>query len=976
MFGLTSIIRLISWDSSPSKSTVISQKFSFLLFSYRYGNFFEHILKFIRTYLIEDAFQEEKRQLSLYHQRNYSNDNDNGGTRSTEDVMSQSAKDSFLFCKWVSSIYHMIVTLDTVYEQIIDYYDILRPALKQWLIVLFPQTIVLPISEPDRVKSIMSCLIKENLLLDNQILQSIQQSITNSIFQNILVVTSYNNTIGNTTSQHRTSYRTFTEMMKQLKDQLRHRTLSYDEVLSPLMKNILMTCQYIIGDYLQIFPSDIPVMTYFQTQSYEVWNVLIKPYYRELVNNQSSLSSSEMMITSKSSSSLPHSSGGGSGSGSVFFRLLEIYLFLEKYIILIDKFNPATSSKESLLFLERLKEKKIEIIGLLNTSLTQELKTKIKQLSTPSSSSSSSSSVASGGVGFEIVGNVENFRQVLKKVSQDDPSTSMTNNNNTASSRLRSRKSNTTLQQQGDDDHNVNDVSEGNNNNNTSSWLMLSSQYPLFQWCVELSQYYDSFLEYTFQQQEYMHAQGSNTSKGNIQITFFTLLLESIISDLLPMIHDYIHYQLKVNDKDYILKIITSMNSITYFHYQYIELMEEYCNNNSNSNNNMHMHNNHNNTYYFNDDIIEHYFENKILLIQTSLLDYHTMIIDMICRNYFFNDLKVCFTDTLFNNIWLKDMKGILSMKKMIRTGLLQFNALLLPASSGSSSVSDDLSGGSSNNSQNLAEIVKHKLLVSIIEGIISMYLELLFNNGYQQYPLLSMEVIDRLSEDLQMITSFFEELRQMILHYQYYAQNMHIIPILPKNKRKAMKALRFLSSNNTNSNNSNPTQIGGTPSTPTAAVEGSSKKKRSFFSSKRSTHSTSSSSLAGGGGGGGGMMSTVIGPKKELIIKNIQNKQLFDELLFPLQHVIYAIQMNKQHLLEFVKNEFYLDFGYYNSIRIWQLLLAWRGMKKEEIYQEYDVVLKDWRPEDIDSMEPKLYLTYLLHHKTNVLKITRQNEK
>jgi hypothetical protein len=303
--------------------------------------------------------------------------------------------DATLISKWISSIYHMISTMDGLYEQILGYYEGLRSELRNWLSALFPKAITLPIADPENVKSIMSCMIKENMLLEQATLDSLQQAISNSIFKGLM---NENNVLSN---RNRNA-----DLIKQYKQQLSHRTLSFYDVISPIMKNILMTLQYIIGDYVLIFPSDIPIMSYFQSQSYEIWEKLIKPFYRELANHNSieSLPSSPPSALSMSinssitalSTNLLSSFGSSTNS---FFCLLEIYLFLEKYILLIDKFG---SSKDSLI--HKLKEKKAELTRSLNTSLISDLKQKIKSLSNESG-------------GFQILGDVEYFQDVSSSLN-------------------------------------------------------------------------------------------------------------------------------------------------------------------------------------------------------------------------------------------------------------------------------------------------------------------------------------------------------------------------------------------------------------------------------------------------------------------------------------------------------------------------------------------------------------------------------
>jgi hypothetical protein len=501
--------------------------------------------------------------------------------------------------------------------------------------------------------------------------------------------------------------------------------------------------------------------------------------------------------------------------------------------------------------------------------------------------------------------------------------------------------------------------------NNNSLFENGISNFPIFQWSNDLIGYLTNLFETILNGSDFIIPQNSNTTKGNIQINFFLILLEHLENEIIPLNMEFLH-NLKTSDKDFFLKIVTFMNSISYFltlFMEFIDLLHD----------------------KFATDIIESCFEEKFLQIYQRCMDLNYNAIEILCRNVFFHEVKSIFQANLFNTTWLNDMVGIMQMKKFIRTSLLQVNSILMISLSGSSagggsgslSVSGlSLSGKfgtdentndderlslsqSGHQSQNIPETIKHKLLVTIIEGIIAMYLELLFTAGYHNLPNLTVEIMGRLSEDLQMVTSFFEELRQIILQNQYYSQNIHFI-----SKRKSGSALSsfFSSKQHVSSPVSNSEKE-------TDQEHAMKKKKKYFFSrawsvSSSSSHqmkATSASSLSNY-------------PRKDVIIQNIQNKQLFDELLFPLQHVIYAVQMHRNHLLEFIQTEIYSDFGYLNALRVWQLLLAWRGIKKDEINADYDMYLKDWKPKDAGQLEPKLHIHYLINHKTNVLKITKQS--
>jgi hypothetical protein len=78
--------------------------------------------------------------------------------------------------------------------------------------------------------------------------------------------------------------------------------------------------------------------------------------------------------------------------------------------------------------------------------------------------------------------------------------------------------------------------------------------------------------------------------------------------------------------------------------------------------------------------------------------------------------------------------------------------------------------------------------------------------------------------------------------------------------------------------------------------------------------------------------------------MNNYASKQSFDDILSPLSHLIFAIQMDKYYLLSFVKETLYLDFGIL-CIKIWILIEQFRGETKEQIQIDYDKHFKYWKP-------------------------------
>jgi hypothetical protein len=389
---------------------------------------------------------------------------------------------------------------------------------------------------------------------------------------------------------------------------------------------------------------------------------------------------------------------------------------------------------------------------------------------------------------------------------------------------------------------------------------------------------------------------------------------------------EYLH-SIKSTEKDFILRITSFINSLIIFSREFMELIDILYEKLST-------------------EIIENHFEEKFISISNLFIEISYNAIEITSRNYFITEIYKIFNNQLFSSVWENDMKTLFAMKKFIKNSLLQFNIILYQHALAASNEGDgngaveggEAAGGNSAGSlsstslvQENYENIKVKLLVNIIEGILTIYLEILLTNGYLSINNLNITVIGRLNEDLQMLTTFIEELRQIILKKDfYYYQNIHIV--------------------------SSSAATGGSKS-------GKKRERKYFFKKKKVVKEQSATDLnaeISQATAVTNQQAIRLATKKE-IYKNIENKQLFDELLSPLTHVILAIQMAKNYLVDFVKSELYYDFGYYNALRIWQLLLYWRGIKKEEILNDFDIYLKDWNPSTQQAnFEPKLSINYL----------------
>ena len=73
-------------------------------------------------------------------------------------------------------------------------------------------------------------------------------------------------------------------------------------------------------------------------------------------------------------------------------------------------------------------------------------------------------------------------------------------------------------------------------------------------------------------------------------------------------------------------------------------------------------------------------------------------------------------------------------------------------------------------------------------------------------------------------------------------------------------------------------------------------------------------------------------------------SKRTIRLILQPLSHLVLALQMNSQYLPEFVQKELYDDFGI-SCVNIWLLIMNWRKESREEVSSTYNRVFKDWNP-------------------------------
>lgn len=116
--------------------------------------------------------------------------------------------------------------------------------------------------------------------------------------------------------------------------------------IDKFMTNIINTLQYIIADLLELIPKEFQIMLMFQRLSWQVWEEIIKPWYRQQATDLK------------------------------FFQALSIYQFLETYGDLIGQFG-VDHRKLS----ERIKLKKGEVYKLACSALVTDLQAVWRQCS-------------------------------------------------------------------------------------------------------------------------------------------------------------------------------------------------------------------------------------------------------------------------------------------------------------------------------------------------------------------------------------------------------------------------------------------------------------------------------------------------------------------------------------------------------------------------------------------------------------------
>jgi hypothetical protein len=287
----------------------------------------------------------------------------------------------------------------------------------------------------------------------------------------------------------------------------------------------------------------------------------------------------------------------------------------------------------------------------------------------------------------------------------------------------------------------------------------------------------------------------------------------------------------------------------------------------------------------------------------------------------------------------------------------------------------------------------------------VALYIELLLTNTSLS---LNVTTISRLSEDLDLMKSLFDELRMKVMlasgsrhHVGGKAsrpQSQHTASSIVNDTISTKTTPMILSAevdDNDDCDDDGDNSEQGTSTTQTKTQNSNKKKKKMFSLFKRSSKSLqngekpNTSPASGMGELEGGTVededelsplpsvssrnTTVVAPSSNsrlglsrscssssssctsnpAVVVSIggsnhraesDSKRMIRLILQPLSHLILALQMNSQYLPEFVQKELFEDFGV-SCVNIWLLIMNLRSESREEVSSTYTRVFKDWSP-------------------------------
>lgn len=714
-----------------------------------------------------------------------------------------------------------------------------------------------PISNPEALRSIFHLLWKEELLFEDEVYNIFTQSMIASFRKDIDENTaismssavssspwqhsspqpfSSSNNLLHTTNNNNNAAANATSLFLQQNNI--HGSIGNIPftTIDKYMTNIIHTLQYIIGDLLDLIPKEFQIMLMFQRLSWQVWEEIIKPWYRQQATDLK------------------------------FFQALSIYQFLETYGDMIGQFG-IDQRKLS----ERIKLKKGEMYKLTCNALVTDLQTVWKQCS---------------AIGTEIIASSHQPLLYPSSSSMKSLASGQSGGNDQQAAIAMSLASVSSSQQSS---HASN---AGSSTTNNSTAAQSHQGVMVMRWSDELLAFVNDVIRRLVHYVE-------PSQKSNIRMTVLILLFETL-NDLGPQQLDYLR-NIRTTDAEYATRYTAFVNSQIIFITSLADTQEQAVDRIS--------------------EELSEALDSKATMIIQRHEEHCEVALEGLAHIWRDKIYDLCRSELLKAG-WLTDAKIIQLLKQMMKQQLQSFQQGLV----------EDLQ---------YSLRMRMRLTGYICEGLIHAYIECLLRN--EPGITLSIATIARLNEDLQFLTTLIEECRMMMLGT---ADDIHRVAPSVTAAADTQRRPRLLPFGN---------RKAAVPTTPKSPVPSSPS------TTTTTDAATSSSSTSSPTAPTAPSTSSLLSSPTEALRKaiNYTNKQVYDTMLQPLTHFILALQMDKQYLIPFVQEELFRDFGYH-CIRVWIVIEHWRGEKKEQIQQEYDLYLKHWRPAVDALVEPRIDVGYI----------------
>ncbi len=887
----------------------------------------------------------------------------------------------------------------------------------------------------------MHCLLKENMLFNtedatitkNVIQDSLQQAIEESIFRNIvphkdtLVYRPNGSTpIGgaedeetntlSTLSTYPVSMFLLTLTGNRNENERILLSLSFN-VIETILANTICTFDYVIGDMLELFPSEnavLAILPIFQKIAMKAFDEIVKAWYRVL-----------------------HQQGK-----IKVLELLTIYQFIVKFSGRLDAYgdfsvyttdhsnsnmNMIASEAERVKMLDKWKMRRVELYKIALTSLGGELKAMVIKPTLSMPGYNAGPSVSTCSAGWEVVPSqstswmpfvrrCEEIAAMARGGSGSNSGGGGTGGGGTDMSDMDSM---------GIDGQPINPAALPISAIASLSTLIQQTSngvLPEMKWVSDLLTHIRSLCVNGILKCPLVEGMSSSLSPppsmaqqtqgqqsqqqmmpSDIRYTLLLQLVESL-KDWLQVQNEFIACQLSMNSVTTTVTVSDPMYTLTFIAFI-----------------NSHLHFSHDILHLWTEDILDELPNNTesegktIRLLQDKLTQTVSCEVEFIfqamekyveitCQQ----EIYKLMTDYLFTkkngHNWDKDIYWIVTLKKNLKSRLLMINYLLdhKYTNGGSNSHTSNKRVFQQRSNKLFSSVLsledlKLRLVLFISQYLVSVYIEMLLQStiastcfhvtsntgtpgqGHQ-------DLLTRVNDDIQLIISSIEEFRAIMISPQQVEDNTHFIHGSETGSASGREGdLSSSPSTMTTSTTSGKSMLGklmkqrNTTSTPTNRETSASISSKGNVGMTRSGSMNSlptNSTTVGGSNGGSNGVSIFAN------LGNYHNKQLFDEIVLPLSHlsIILSMMMTfsaSNYIIPFVQQELTQSFGVY-SVNIWQLLCSWRGDKKEAITLEYNGSLRDWHIRKQNEMirgnndddEPRVDISFIAKVKAaNIIK-------